>query len=77
MKKQTARERHISLGKEALKHPMTEMEAAERIRNLIARQDKEASKDKSSAKSAKPSTSKKQTGNLASFGITSLGDPIV
>ncbi|MDB9704114.1 hypothetical protein OAA86_08495 [Rhodospirillales bacterium] len=77
MKKQTLRERRISYEKEALKHPMTEMEAAERIRKLIARQDKETSKDKSSAKSAKTSTNKKHTGNLASLGITSLGDPIL
>ena len=77
MRKQTARERQISLVREAFKTPMTEMEAAERIRKLIARQDKETSKDKTSVKSARTSSSKKQTGNLASLGITSLGDPIV
>jgi hypothetical protein len=70
MKKQTARERQISLVKEAFKKPMTEMEAQERIRKLIA-------KGKSFATTAKPSTSKKQVGNLASLGITSLGDPII
>jgi hypothetical protein len=46
MKKQTAKERAISLGKEAFKKPMTEMEAAERIRKLIERQDKLTAKEK-------------------------------
>jgi len=77
MKEPTLREQRISYEKEALKNPMTEMEAAERVRKLIARQEKETSKDKSSAKSARTSSSKKPNGNLASLGITSLGDPIL
>ena len=51
MKEQTLRERRISYEKEALKNPMTEMQAAERIRKLIARLEKETRKAKSSAKS--------------------------